>query len=169
MPMPAWYDILSIGGTKKEQDEQGMFRSRQQIGEIVREEIEVHGIAADRIVLGGFSQGCVVALLTGLTSEFRFAGLVALSGYMPMHEKVMTMASDASKTTPIFWGHGDADQMVKYEYGEQSVALLEKHKYNVQFKTYHNMGHSSSLQELRDLLEFLKETIPVDVHLSAKV
>lgn len=71
----------------------------------------MHGIPANRIVLGGFSQGCVLALLTGLTAEYRFAGLVALSGYMPMHTKIMNMVSDASKKTPIFWGHGDADQV----------------------------------------------------------
>lgn len=80
--------------------------------EIIREEIEVHGVPANRIVLGGFSQGCVLALLTGLTAEYQFAGLVALSGYMPMHAKIMNMVSDASKKTPIFWGHGDADQVI---------------------------------------------------------
>lgn len=71
----------------------------------------MHGVPANRIVLGGFSQGCVLALLTGLTAEYKFAGLVALSGYMPMHTKIMNMVSDASKKTPIFWGHGDADQV----------------------------------------------------------
>lgn len=79
---------------------------------IIREEIEVHGVPANRIVLGGFSQGCVLALLTGLTAEYNFAGLVALSGYMPMHTKIMDMVSEASKKTPIFWGHGDADQVI---------------------------------------------------------
>lgn len=169
MLMPAWYDIRGSINQDKPQDETGMLRSRQQVMEVIREEIEVHGIPANRIVLGGFSQGCVLALLTGLTAEYRFAGLVALSGYMPMHTKIMNMVSDASKKTPIFWGHGDADQVVRYEYGKQSVELLEKHKYSVQFKTYHHMAHSSSPQELRDLLEFFKETIPAEVHLTAKV
>ncbi|KAG0335586.1 hypothetical protein BG000_007394 [Podila horticola] len=169
MLMPAWYDIRGSLNQGQDQDEKGMLRSRQQVMEIIREEIEVHRVPANRIVLGGFSQGCVLALLTGLTAEYQFAGLVALSGYMPMHAKIMNMVSDASKKTPIFWGHGDADQMVRYEYGQQSVELLEKHKYNVQFKTYHNMGHSSSLQEIRDLVEFFKETIPDEVRFAAKV
>ncbi|KAG0352709.1 hypothetical protein BG005_007900 [Podila minutissima] len=169
MLMPAWYDIRGSLNQDQAQDEEGMLRSRQQIMKIIREEIEEHGVPANRIVLGGFSQGCVLALLTGLTAEYNFAGLVALSGYMPMHTKIMDMVSEASKKTPIFWGHGDADQMVRYEYGRQSVELLEKHKYNVEFKTYHNMGHSASNEELRDMLEFFRKTIPAEVHLVAKV
>lgn len=79
--------------------------------DLVREEVDRNNIPANRIVLGGFSQGCVLSLLTALTSEYRFAGVTALSGYLPLHTKIMTMVSDANRKTPIFWGHGDADQV----------------------------------------------------------
>ncbi|KAF9905165.1 hypothetical protein BX616_001091 [Lobosporangium transversale] len=160
MKMPSWYDIKSLANVDQEQDEEGMFKSRQQAMEIIREEVEQNGIPANRIVIGGFSQGCVMGLLLGLTSEYKFAGIVSLSGYMPLHGKIMNMASDANRKTPIFWGHGDQDPVVRYEYGQQSVELLKKHKFNVRFNTYRNMGHSSCPQELRDLLSFFKETIP---------
>ncbi|KAF9356714.1 hypothetical protein BGX26_004870 [Mortierella sp. AD094] len=152
MQMPSWYDIKSLGNLDQEQDEAVM--------QIIREEVDEHGIPANRIVIGGFSQGCVMGLMTGLTSEYKFAGIVSLSGYMPLHKKIMSMVTDANRKTPIFWGHGDADQVVQYQFGERSVELLKQNKYNVKFNTYRNMGHSSSPQEIRDLLEFLKETIP---------
>lgn len=88
---------------------------RALVMELIREEVDRNNIPANRIVLGGFSQGCVLSLLTALTSEYRFAGVTALSGYLPLHTKIMTMVSDANRKTPIFWGHGDADQ-VNHEY-----------------------------------------------------
>ncbi|KAF9426774.1 hypothetical protein BGZ94_006024 [Podila epigama] len=169
MLCPAWYNIRTMGAINQEQDEKGMLQSRQQVLDIIKEEIDVHGVPANRIVLGGFSQGCVVALLTALTSEYRFAGLVALSGYMPLHTKIMSMSSEVSRKIPIFWGHGDSDQVVKYDYGRQSVELLEKNKYKVTFKTYPRMAHSACPDELRDLLEFFNTAIPADATPSAKV
>ncbi|KAI1304281.1 hypothetical protein EDD11_005235 [Mortierella claussenii] len=160
MNMPSWYDITTLSTIDSDQDEAGMLKSRQQVMQLVREEIEDNGIPANRIVIGGFSQGCVVGLLTGLTAEYKFAGIVALSGYMPLHSKIMNMVSDSNKKTPIFWGHGDADQVVRYDYGRQSVELLQKHKYNVKFNTYRGMPHGSCGQEIRDLLQFLGEQIP---------
>ncbi|KAF9195286.1 hypothetical protein BGZ51_002801 [Haplosporangium sp. Z 767] len=160
MKMPSWYDIKSLANVDADQDEEGMLKSRQQVMQIIREEVEVNGIPANRIVVGGFSQGCAMSLLTCLTAEYRFAGIIALSGYMPLHGKVMNMASEASRKIPILWGHGDADQIVRYDYGVQSVELLKKNKYNVKFNTYRNMGHSSCPQEIRDVLQFLGETLP---------
>lgn len=137
---PAWYDIVSMGGGKRWEDEQGLLQSRQQgilettrtsivillgslppshaflflkVMQFVREEVDQHGIHANRIVIGGFSQGCALGLLSGLTSEYKLAGILALSGYVPIHTKIMTMATDANRKTPIFWAHGDADQVNK--------------------------------------------------------
>ncbi|KAF9186885.1 hypothetical protein BGZ50_002229 [Haplosporangium sp. Z 11] len=168
MLTPAWYDILSMSTINRQQDENGMLQSRQKVMQIIRDEVEQNKIPANRIVIGGFSQGCVLGLLTAMTSEYKFGGIVALSGYMPLHDKIMTIAADANRKTPIFWGHGDADTVVKYEYGKLSVKLLQEHKYNVKLHTYPQMGHSACYQELRDLLEFFKETLPYEPPLMAK-
>ena len=127
--------------------------------EIIKDEVN-GGIPANRIVVGGFSQGCVMGLLTALTAEYKFAGVVALSGYLPLHNKLMSMVSDANRKTPIFWGHGDVDQVVRYSYGQQSVEILQKNKFNVKFNTYRHLGHGSSPQEIRDLLVFLQQALP---------
>ncbi|KAF9938229.1 hypothetical protein BGZ75_008370 [Mortierella antarctica] len=170
MKMPSWYDIKSLSSLGHDQDEKGMLESRQQLMQIVREQVEVKGIPANRIVIGGFSQGCVMGLLTSLTAEYKFAGIVSLSGYMPLHHKIMAMVSDANRKTPIFWGHGDADQVVRYDYGLESVELLKKNKFDVRFNTYRNLGHGSSYQEVEDLRAFLREAIPpVEEPVSAKV
>ncbi|KAG0220346.1 hypothetical protein BGX33_000021 [Mortierella sp. NVP41] len=168
MLTPAWYDIKAIASIQHEQDEQGLLRSRQQVMQLIREEVDKNNIPANRIVLGGFSQGSVLSLFAALTSEYKFGGVTALSGYVPLHTKIMTMVSEANRKTPIFWGHGDADQVVKYKYGEQSVEFLKEHKYPVRFHTYPRMGHSACPQELRDLLSFFKEVIPEELPVMAK-
>ncbi|KAF9905105.1 hypothetical protein EC991_001991 [Linnemannia zychae] len=168
MLSPAWYDILSLGSIERTDDEEGMLRSRQQIMELIREEVDRYNIPANRIVLGGFSQGCVLSIFTALTSEYRFAGVAALSGYLPLRAKIMDMATDTNRKTPIFWGHGDSDQVVKYKFGEQSVEFLKDNKYSVRFHTYPRMGHSACNEELRDLLSFFQEVIPEELPVKAK-
>ena len=79
--------------------------------QIIREEVDQHGIRANRIVLGGFSQGCALSLLAGLSCNFKLAGIISLSGYIPIHHKFLSHVADANRTTPIFWGHGEADQV----------------------------------------------------------
>ncbi|KAF9954616.1 hypothetical protein BGZ65_003915 [Modicella reniformis] len=168
MLVPAWYDIPPMVGERRQQDEQGLLLAGHQVMQLVREEVDQHGIHANRIVIGGFSQGCALGLFTGLTSEYKLAGIVALSGYLPIDNKIMTMVADANRKTPIFWGHGDDDQVVKYEHGEQSVKFLQEQKYPVEFHTYPRMAHSACLQEIKDIQSFLNKTLPKEMPILAK-
>ncbi|RUP47092.1 Phospholipase/Carboxylesterase-domain-containing protein [Jimgerdemannia flammicorona] len=70
------------------------------------------------------------------------------------------LASEANKRIPIFQGHGDADAVVNYRFGHQSSKVLQENNYDVRFKTYSGMGHSTSDKELRDVAAFLKEVLP---------
>ncbi len=63
-----------------------MLQSRRSISEIITDEV-ASGIPANRVLLGGFSQGGAMSLLTGLTSEYKLAGLAVLTGWVPLKEK----------------------------------------------------------------------------------
>ena len=69
-------------------------------------------LTSQRIVVGGFSQGAAVTYLSVLTSERKLGGAITLSGYLPLRKKITSMRTDASKKTPWFAGHGEADQVV---------------------------------------------------------
>ncbi|KAJ1729597.1 hypothetical protein LPJ61_003446 [Coemansia biformis] len=157
--MPSWYDIRSLDKIATNEDEDGMNASMRKLNELVRSEIDA-GIPAGRIVLGGFSQGGAMALFTGLQSEYKLAGLAVLSGYLPVHERIMARATDASKRTPIFHGHGTADEVVLFQYGEMSAKILQQSGYSVDLRPYRHMGHSTSDEELRDLQTFLVKCLP---------
>ncbi|KAJ2660295.1 hypothetical protein IWW48_003004 [Coemansia sp. RSA 1200] len=157
--MPSWYDIKSLEKIAGDEDEAGMNASMMKINELIRSEVDA-GIPANRIVLGGFSQGAALTLFTGLQSERRFAGLAVLSGYLPIRDKILTRATDASKKVPVFQAHGTADEVVMFQYGEMTNEVLKKNGYNVDFRTYRHMGHSTCNDEIKDLGQFLSKQLP---------
>lgn len=71
-------------------DEPGMLESCRAVDEIVAAEIDA-GIASQRIVVGGFSQGGVISLLYGLTTERKLAGIIMTSGYLVLPDKLKSV------------------------------------------------------------------------------
>lgn len=129
------------------------------VSRIIRDEVD-NGIPANRIIVGGFSQGCVLALLSGLTSEYKLAGIIGCSGWLGLSTKFPGIGSDANKKTPILMCHGDADPVVKPEYGFESAEKLKSMGYDITRKTYPGLPHSANEEEIRDIAQFLQKTIP---------
>lgn len=143
--MPAWYDIrhTDIGF---EQDEQGIIESSRMIQLLIDRE-EMHGIKSDRIILAGFSQGAAMALHVGLRQGEPLAGIMALSGYLPLSEKAAQGLCPATLKTPVFMAHGINDPVVPYELGDNSHRKLESLGYSVAWHSY-PMEHSVCPQEI---------------------
>jgi phospholipase/carboxylesterase len=93
--MPAWYDILGADLTQR-QDEAGLRHSQLAIDALIERE-KSRGIASHRIVLAGFSQGCAMTLMTGLRHCDRLAGLLCMSGYLPLADKTAAERSSANQ------------------------------------------------------------------------
>ncbi|QRV72699.1 carbohydrate esterase family 1 protein [Ceratobasidium sp. AG-Ba] len=161
MVMPAWFDIFSLGKSDDREDEEGILRSSAAINQLIKAENDA-GIPNERIVVGGFSQGAALSLVTGLTSEKKFAGVAILSGWLPMRDRLMKMLSSDATTTPVFWGHGTADPVVPYRFGAGSVQILKDKAgfKDIDFKPYQGMGHSTDNQEIIDFSAWLKRVIP---------
>jgi len=150
--MPAWYDILGADLVRRE-DEAGLRRSREAIESLIAQE-KARGIAAQRIVLAGFSQGCAMALFTGLRHAERLGGIIAMSGYLPL---ALTTAAErhlANAATPIFMGHGSRDPVVVMARATASRDLLQGLGYAVDWHDY-PMEHSVCPQELTDINRWL--------------
>lgn len=63
-----------------------MLRTVSKLNELITAEVDA-GIPADRIIIGGFSQGGAMSLLTGLTAERKLGGVVVMSAYLPLRTK----------------------------------------------------------------------------------
>jgi phospholipase/carboxylesterase len=154
--MPAWYDIHGADLLSR-QDEAGIRASDRAIVALIAHERE-RGIAANRIVLAGFSQGCAMALHTGLRYSETLAGIVALSGYLPLADKLAVERTPANTKTPIFMAHGLRDTVVIPARGEACRDLLCSLNYPVQWHTY-PMSHCVHQREVADIAAFLQQVL----------
>lgn len=154
--MRAWYDVLA-GDLRQRQDEQGLRRSQAMVEELIAREKE-RGTPSNRIVLAGFSQGCAMALLTGLRHAQRLAGIVGMSGYLPLAEVTQQERTDANRLTPIFLAHGTQDPLIPIEASEMSRDLLKSIGYDVEWHSY-PMPHSVCREEIQDLNAWLVKVL----------
>ncbi|MBC3880492.1 dienelactone hydrolase family protein [Undibacterium sp. LX40W] len=156
--MPAWYDIAAAGtDINKREDENGLRHSQVQIEALIAREIE-RGVAADKIVIAGFSQGCAMTLQVGLRHPQKLAGLMCLSGYVPLADKVADERHVANQHTPIFMVHGTADPVIPIQRAEQSRDLLKQLGYQIEWHDYW-MQHSVSPQEVIDIGHWLRKVL----------
>ena len=154
--MRAWYDILGAelgpGGERRE-DEAGLRASQALVEGLIAKE-RARGVPASRIVLAGFSQGCAMILMTGLRHGERLAGLLGMSGYLPLAAKTAAERSAANAGVPIFQAHGTGDPMLPIARALQSRDALVALGHPVEWHAY-PMPHSVCPQEIADMNHWL--------------
>jgi phospholipase/carboxylesterase len=150
--MRAWYDIL-VTDLVRHEDEAGLRQSQQQIAELIDRERE-RGVAAERIVVMGFSQGCAMALMTALRYPHRLGGAVGLSGYLPLAALTTAERSTANADLPVFMAHGTQDPIVPHARGAASRDALRALGHEVAWQEY-PMPHSVCAEEIEALNAWL--------------
>ncbi len=154
--MRAWYDIAGTPAARRE-DEAGLRESQALVEALIAREV-ARGMPAHRIVLMGFSQGCALTLLTGLRHAHRLAGLVGLSGYLPLAAHTAAERSAANADVPIFLAHGRDDPMIALERATASRDALRALGYGVEWHDY-AMPHSVCMEEIADLNRWLNRVL----------
>ena len=154
--MRAWYDILGADIAKRE-DEAGLRKSQIAVEKLIAKEI-ARGTPANRIILAGFSQGCAMALQTGLRHPQPLAGLLCLSGYVPLSGVAAAERHSANQHTPIFMAHGRADPIIPIQRAEQSRDLLTSLGYAVEWHEY-MMQHAVCAEEIDDIGAWFKRVL----------
>lgn len=154
--MRAWYDIFPPStqpGVPRLEDDAGLRQSQAQVQALLDREA-ARGVAPERTVLMGFSQGCAMSLLAGLRAPQRLAGIVGLSGYLPLANTTAAERSAANAHTPVFMAHGRHDSVVVPSRGEAARDALLALGQPVQWHTY-AMEHSVCAEEVADLNAWL--------------
>ncbi|KAL4062861.1 Phospholipase/carboxylesterase/thioesterase [Scleroderma yunnanense] len=170
LSMPAWFDIYNFSFTGSE-DRKGMLESAGVLETLIQKEINESGLHPSRIVLGGFSQGGAMSLLTGLTAQSRLGGLVILSAWLPLRKELKGMLTPHAASLPVFWGHGADDLLIPHSIARRSVERLTQDfgfpsqnefgsDSGLKLVTYPDLDHSTSEKELDDVAEFLKHVVP---------
>jgi phospholipase/carboxylesterase len=154
MVMRAWYDIKSFDLDNRA-DETGVRESAAAVEQLIQAELD-KGIAPERIILAGFSQGGVIALHLAPRLAFKIAGVMALSTYMCAPQK---LADEAQQTQlNIFMAHGNQDPVVDMSAGRQAYDVLTNQGYDVSWQDY-PMAHQVCYEELVAIRNWLIETL----------
>jgi phospholipase/carboxylesterase len=152
MVMRAWYDVRAEAGVRRE-DAAGVREAQGRIEALVARE-KARGVAAEHVVLAGFSQGGAMALHTGLRHPERLAGIMALSCFLPLADHVAAEASAVNRATPIFFAHGMHDPMIPLARAQHARDVLTGLGYRVEWHEY-PMPHSVTDAEVLDIAAWL--------------
>ena len=158
--MPAWYDLYAPSESQPE-DLAGITRSEGYLNSLIDNEIK-RGIASDKIVLAGFSQGGAIALHTATRYPKKLAGVLALSTYLPLNSTLAKQAHAANLATPIFMAHGRTDDIISLDRALASRLCLQETGFAVQWHEY-AMAHSVCAEEINDIRLFLTELFQQDL------
>lgn len=160
MAMPSWYDIVGLNERANEKCD-GIEDSRQTLLQILESEHENTGLAYNRMLLAGFSQGGALSLYTGMqmpSAAQKLAGVIIMSGYLPAASKFTI--TPGLENTPILHCHGTQDMLVALSMAEKTkLVVQQKGATDYTYKTY-PIAHTVSMDELQDVLSFLKEKLP---------
>jgi phospholipase/carboxylesterase len=141
-----WYDFATA--------DQDIPRSVALIQELVRELQVSYGPVP--VLIGGFSQGAVMALAAGLTLEPRPLALVALSGYL--HQ----LPTQPTGNPPaIFIAHGENDPVIPASAGRKAAQTLQKAGLTVTYEEF-PIGHGISMDVAAAVHEFLCGVLGVE-------
>jgi lysophospholipase-2 len=180
--MPGWFDLydwpIDVGS---QDDPDGLYRGIEQIQRVVASLVEEDGIPPSKIVIGGFSQGGAVALLTCYhpkNTMYPFAGCIGLSAWLTLPDEVTksqptseggggggSSSSSSSSSVdvtqiPLFWGHGTYDDKVLFPQQDFGIRKLQDELgvRNIQGEEY-PVGHSSHPKEMQHMAAFLENVL----------
>jgi phospholipase/carboxylesterase len=156
MSMRAWYDIFSLDKDGPI-DDAGIRESAATLNALIEREHE-RGVAYDKIVVAGFSQGGAIALQSTLRFGDKLAGLMALSTYLPLQSTLRDEVVDAADSQPkdlrIFMAHGTNDPVLPFHLGTGSHEALQSIGYTVEWHEY-PMQHGVCPEEIADIRTWL--------------
>jgi phospholipase/carboxylesterase len=164
MSMRAWYDIISLERDGA-QDEAGIRQSAADVAALIERE-QQRGVALDRILLAGFSQGGAIAMHTAVRMQAPLAGLMALSTWLPLgdafQKEVVANPASQPRTLPVFVAHGAYDPVLPYALGEHTRDALIAAGFKPEWHSY-PMAHAVCAEEIAAIRAWLLRVYGVAV------
>lgn len=149
-PMPSWYDILGMAPARAINHEQ-LQQSADSVEALIQQQL-AEGIAAERIILAGFSQGGAVVLHNAAQQRRALGGVMALSTYGPTLDSLL--ATPGAPALDIFFGHGRHDDIVLPAMGRDACERMQAAGHRVEWHDY-PMTHEVCPQEIADIRHWL--------------
>jgi phospholipase/carboxylesterase len=132
----------------------GVERSRKLLFELVEAQ-ERHGFEAENIVLGGFSQGCLMSIEVGLRYPKRLAGILGISGYICEPEKLIAEMASPAKGQRVLMTHGTRDPMIPFARVREQMKLLRAAGIQVEWHEFEKAHTIAGEEELDVIRKFI--------------
>jgi len=132
----------------------GVVRSRKLLVDLLDEQ-RAKGFAAEQIVLGGFSQGCLMSIDVGLRYPHRLAGIVGISGYVCEPQKLVKELSPVSLQQRLLITHGTQDPMIRFAEARGQMDILKAAGVNLDFREFvkaHTIAGEAEIKVIRDFV-----------------
>eukprot|EP00419_Tripos_fusus_P057256 CAMPEP_0172925888 /NCGR_PEP_ID=MMETSP1075-20121228/214574_1 /TAXON_ID=2916 /ORGANISM="Ceratium fusus, Strain PA161109" /LENGTH=248 /DNA_ID=CAMNT_0013786849 /DNA_START=204 /DNA_END=947 /DNA_ORIENTATION=- len=150
--MPSWFDIASLDHTLFKPEPPGFVESASYVQGLVRKQLDA-GIAPERIVLVGFSQGGAVALHAALHCQLRLGGVLMLSSFLASSLKPRSKSGTIVECSPrVDFFHGEADSLVPISWAREGRKELEQAGVKTSFRSYPRLQHAACLEEMDDVM-----------------
>jgi phospholipase/carboxylesterase len=157
MRIPAWYD-LTLGTVAPRENEAHLQESAGELETLIERE-HARGVEYEHVLLAGFSQGGAMVLHTGLRSRRRLAGILVISGYLPMAHALASDAQPARSDTPILFCHGRHDGVVPFAGGYASYERVRQAGYDAEWAPF-DVAHTMCVEEVEFIARWLAERFP---------
>lgn len=138
----------------------GVLRSRQLLFELL-DDLRAKNFPAEQITLGGFSQGCLMSLETGLRYPHRLAGIVGISGWVFQIENLLRDLTPVARSQRLFISHGYFDPLLPFNEVRAQAERLKTAGLNVTWREYPKDHSIHGPGEIADIREFVNAGYPV--------
>jgi phospholipase/carboxylesterase len=132
----------------------GIHRSRKLLVELL-DDLRARGFPADQITLGGFSQGCLMSLETGLHYPHRLAGIVGLSGWVFEIDALIRDLTPVARSQRLLITHGRFDPLLPFAEAQRQVRQLQAAGLHVawhEFPKEHTIYGAEEVAVVRDFV-----------------
>jgi phospholipase/carboxylesterase len=146
-----WFDLMD------QTPEQVLAKSlvaENKLNKIIDEVKNKHNLNANQIIVGGFSQGCMISLQTGLKRKDQINSIIGYSGRIIDTEH---LSKNIISRPKIILMHGDKDQVVSIDSLLESKDFFSKHNYEIETKIFKNCEHRIPTEGSSLGLQFIKK------------
>lgn len=133
----------------------GVTRSRKLLSDVLDAQ-RAAGFPTDQTTLGGFSQGCLMCLETGLRYPHRFAGIVGISGYVGSPETLLKDLSPVAMQQRVLVTHGSMDPLIPFAQVREQIKQLKAAGLQIEWHEFakaHTIAGEEELQVIREFVE----------------
>ncbi len=146
-----WFDLID---QTPEQILSKSLIAEMKLNKLIDEIKEKNNLPAEKIIIGGFSQGCMISLQTGLKREDKINSIIGYSGKIV---NIDHLSKNIISRPNIILMHGDIDQIVTIDSFLEAKDFFNKNNYIIESQIFKNCEHRIPIEGSSLGLQFIKK------------